>query len=540
MGKSKYDAEVRAWMEEIQENCMQDAELTLKRCNDIISYGYRNEDDALVAFGYYYSGVVYYVLNDGERFFATMSTALSYLRKADEWELMARCYNFLGISALNRGNAVIAADYYENAITCCKQVEAEVLAMTISINKGNLSLVCGRYDEAIEVLAEVQSFLKKNPNIPDYRNYCLCLYGTLAKTYLYQGKLEAAREYFDRIHEEYEGMEDDYTMLSVLCAEAVYYHRAGMDEACDANIARIHNATTSNLPILDIFEDYYEYAKVLLERDKSIEFWHMIDSIEPVIKSLDITNLLQKLLGLKIRFYRGHAQSAEYLQACGLFYELSERAEAESREMMNSVMNIRKNLEVISRQKQEMEAVNKALLVQSQTDALTGLHNRFSLNDYSESIFKHAYEHQKSLIVEILDIDNFKGYNDTYGHQKGDDVILRVAQVLRRMEVKYGAFAARYGGDEFILIYEGASREDVYEYAEEIRRNVMNLAISYKESPVDTVVTVTQGLCFGVPTEDNRMWDFLHAADDYLYQTKQKQRNNFCIGDVKGEILIKS
>lgn len=533
MNTGRYNQMVRYWMEEVENNCMQDAELTLKYCNDIIQYGMDTRDDRLMAFGYYYCGVVYYVLNDGTHFFDAVTNALSYLSKVEEWEMIARCYNFLGITAMSRGNAVIATDYYMNAISYSRKAGAEDLTSIVSINVAALNLSCGRYEEAIETLSPILEYYLAHPDMESCKEYCLCLYQNMAKAYLNLNKLSEAKVLFDRIHEEYEDYEENYTMVTVWCTEAIYYHAVGDDTNCEKYIARVHKETTSNVPILDMFEEYYDYCKILLERDKAEEFWHIIETIEPMVKSLNITNLLLKLIGLKIKYYRKYGKGAEYLQAAGLYYELSERAEVETKSMMNSVLNIRRSLELINREKQEIEQENQRLILKSETDPLTQLNNRFRLNDYSEEIFQRCLTNQTSLAVEILDIDDFKGYNDNHGHQKGDECLVKIAKVLKSMQDEHGAFVARYGGDEFILIYENITREQAWGYAKELRQKVQDMAISFKESPVSNVVTITQGICWDIPVKGNRMWDFLHTADSMLYRTKQKQRNNFCLGNLK-------
>ena len=118
-----------------------------------------------------------------------------------------------------------------------------------------------------------------------------------------------------------------------------------------------------------------------------------------------------------------------------------------------------------------------------------------------------------------------------YGHQKGDECIQLVAGAIKSME-EFGAFTARYGGDEFVLIYEGKTKEDLVEYAAELRKRVMNLGIEHQASKISNVMTISQGICWDVPVQGNRMWDYLHAADDMLYRVKQRKRNNFCIGNL--------
>ena len=526
MDNSKYNEIVRSWMQTVEENCMQDAELTLKYCNDIIEYGLKIKDDALVSYGYYYCAVEYYILNDGTHFFESVTNALSYLSTLEEYGMMARCYNFLGITATNRGNAVIAADYYQNATEYAFKAGERMFAATIGVNIGALNVICGRYLEAIDVLKPVGDYFTSHTDLPNRQRYLLVWHENMTKAHLLSGNLEAASKHLQHIESECGDLEEHYTMMSVYCIAAMYYHLVGDVKKRDENIARVHKMTDANVPIMDLFHDYYDYCKLLLEIDKKDEFWHLIDIMEATVKSLDFTNLQLRLIALKIKFYRKNHQNAEYLQGAGLYYELSERSEMESQNMMNNVLNLRKRL-------QKIQQENVILQLKAETDPLTGLANRSRLNDQSEQIFAKCLEEGRSLTVEIFDIDDFKGFNDHYGHQKGDECLVRIAEVLKTMETEHGAFVARYGGDEFILIYEDITWEQAEEYAKELRQKVVDAAIPFPHSSIAEVVTITQGLCWNVPVEQNRMWDYLHAADDMLYRTKKRARNHYSLGDLK-------
>lgn len=530
MEKSKYSETVQGWLDIVEENCEKDSELALKYCNDIIAYGREQKDEILSAYGYYYKGVSYYVMNDGTSFFMAITNALSCLNKEEDWELMARCYNFLGISAISKGNSAIALDYYINAVNCCKRADEDKFAATVQINIGALYLSCGNYQDAIESLQQALDYYTNNPEGHKTDDYVICIYENMAKAYLFQDKLVEAKCCFENIYAEYSEYDDKYSMVTVKCTEAMYYHVAGEEEKCDELIAEIHKATNANVPLMDMFDDYYDYCRVLLERDKDEELWHIINLMEPMIRSLGITNLMLKLLSLKIKFYRKKGQQEEYLQTASYYFELSERSQAENKIMMSNILNFRKNLEKIHREKKEVEEKNVVLKIKSETDPLTGLHNRFRLNDYSEEAFQRALEQETPLAVEILDMDYFKTYNDYYGHQKGDESIQAVASAVKSME-EYGAFTARYGGDEFVLIYENITKEQMVEYSAILRKRVMDLNLENPNAK-ELIMTVSQGACWDIPVQGNRMWDYLHAADDMLYRVKQRKRNNFCVGNL--------
>ena len=531
MDYKKYDENVQNWLKIVEENNHHDVELTLEYCEKIIEQGERLEDDGLIALGYYHMGVVYYVLNDATHFYAAVSDALSYLSKVEEWEIMARCYNFLGIFSVNHGNVAIALDYYLNAQKCCQKGGIEDIARTVKINRGCLSIAYGRYDEAITTLQEALEYCSKHPEHPRYEDYMICVYQNLAKAYLCKGDLIEAKCCFENIHNEHEDSLANEARLTVLVTEAMYYHAAAKEKKCQEIIECIHNELTPNMAIMDMFDDFYDYSKILLERGCKDEFWKLIDIMEPIVKKLDITNLIFNILSMKIKFYRKYKMNAEYLQATALFFEYTERAAIEKNMMMNNVLNLRRSLEEMNLEKQEMEERNVFLQAKSETDALTGLYNRFRLNDYSEEAFQKAVDNGTSLAVEIMDLDNFKSYNDLYGHQQGDECLQQIASAIKSME-EFGAFTARYGGDEFVLIYEGKTKDEIVECAAELRKRVLDLKIEHAPSKVSNIMTISQGICWDMPVHGNRMWDYLHSADDMLYRVKQKKRNNFCIGNL--------
>ena len=176
-----------------------------------------------------------------------------------------------------------------------------------------------------------------------------------------------------------------------------------------------------------------------------------------------------------------------------------------------------------------MEEANIRLPEKSETDALRRLANRFRLNDYLDQVFEKALSEQTPLAMEILDIDYFKQYNDNYGHQAGDECIKRIAKQLELMQNEM-IFCARYGGDEFIILYQNMTEEAVRHAAEGLRQRIIDLGIQHAYSKAMPIVTISQGICYDIPKDDTKSWDFLHAADAMLYQVKKKSRNDLALG----------
>lgn len=173
---------------------------------------------------------------------------------------------------------------------------------------------------------------------------------------------------------------------------------------------------------------------------------------------------------------------------------------------------------------------NLVLQKKSEIDALTGLPNRMSYDRYSEDLEKYMHANQKTLAVEILDIDYFKQYNDNYGHQKGDACIQMIADELIKLVQEYPKiYAARYGGDEFVIIFPGLLLSEVETMVKTLKRNVQNNAMEHRYSKAANVVTITQGVCFDIFSPYKSIADFLKRADEALYEEKKIGRNSYRI-----------
>ncbi|TAL43495.1 MAG: sensor domain-containing diguanylate cyclase [Methylovulum sp.] len=159
------------------------------------------------------------------------------------------------------------------------------------------------------------------------------------------------------------------------------------------------------------------------------------------------------------------------------------------------------------------------------TDSLTGIYNRRFFDEHYEIAFHNAVRQKQSLSVFMIDIDYFKDYNDYYGHLSGDKVIKTVAQTLKSTLSRGSDVIARFGGEEFVLVLLDLTAEQAEKYAEKLKDAVFNLAIPHRNSPLFKQVTISIGLCTGIPSVE---YDILSKADVALYRAKQEGRNR-CI-----------
>ena len=158
-------------------------------------------------------------------------------------------------------------------------------------------------------------------------------------------------------------------------------------------------------------------------------------------------------------------------------------------------------------------------------DALTGIPNRRS---FTETLLKEFARSKRDVIpfsILMCDIDNFKGYNDTYGHAACDECLRRVAQSIDQSLQRPTDFCARYGGEEFVVILPGTALEGAEHVAEGIRVSLEQKAIPHKGSPPFNMVTLSLGVASLTKGEDLSHEDLISRADQTLYQAKRMGRN---------------
>jgi diguanylate cyclase (GGDEF)-like protein len=173
-----------------------------------------------------------------------------------------------------------------------------------------------------------------------------------------------------------------------------------------------------------------------------------------------------------------------------------------------------------------LKKLNKKLELLSNQDGLTGISNRRRLNYVIDKEWNRARRKKVPISLMILDIDNFKEYNDNYGHLKGDEAIRKVSDIINKKVKRSSDFLARYGGDEFIVLLPSTGIEEAVEFADIIREAINSARIPHEYSKVSHFVSVTIGVAALIPGELNSENDLVLRADRALYQAKHNGRNN--------------
>ncbi|MBY0430474.1 MAG: diguanylate cyclase [Rhodospirillales bacterium] len=163
-------------------------------------------------------------------------------------------------------------------------------------------------------------------------------------------------------------------------------------------------------------------------------------------------------------------------------------------------------------------------------DGLTGIANRRRFDEIFAEEWRRAQRRQASLSLIIGDVDHFKGYNDHYGHQAGDECLKAVAQSMAGEMIRSGDVAARFGGEEFVCLLPDTDRDGARQVAERIRAALTRLALAHEASQVAGIVTLSLGIATTIPKAGTNPGDLLALADSHLYEAKKAGRNRACGG----------
>ncbi|SAL32960.1 diguanylate cyclase [Caballeronia humi] len=222
------------------------------------------------------------------------------------------------------------------------------------------------------------------------------------------------------------------------------------------------------------------------------------------------------------------AGANDYLVKLPDTIELVARIRYHSRSYLN-LLQRDEAYRALRQSQQHLLATNLELQRLTNSDGLTGLSNRRRLDDYVSAEWRRAMRDGASIGFLMIDVDNFKSYNDTYGHVAGDDVLKLIAHAIEASLNRSSDLAARFGGEEFAVVLPGTSVPGMRLLSEKIRIAVEALGVPHSGSPHGRV-TVSIGGVTQTPHSEDGSKQLIEAADVALYRAKRDGRNRVVVG----------
>ena len=502
-------------------------------CQKILEYAADTGSQKLTGLGLYYLAECYWQKGEYENTMQCLTEGVGCLENAQMYELLAKAHNMMGAVSDRKNNRMLALSSYYNSL---KYAEKYHFYYIQGMAESNIAYTLVRMrlrQEAIQhyrIAIACYDKSEKTYHLNYNRINCMIECGCC---HMYLGEMEEALQLWNKIEQILrEAPESYYSKITLEMYRIPCVLLKGNEEEALKLAADLLEQLSDRVVFEEIMDELVILAGILaiLPDEKYLE--ELIRIIDE--KNVDVYyNIFLDLYPFKVQSILRKGDMGEYVKYTRQYLETYEKFRQENHRALVSVMELQDRLRNVTLDRENMRASNQVLEDLAMHDELTGLANRTYLHEYLTSCFEHAYAEEKLLGVELMDIDFFKEYNDHYGHLEGDHCLKTIAAVLRKHQIPGQVFCARYGGDEFMIVYTGMTAEQIRRISEDILREVRVLKIPHECSRCSKYVSVSQGVFARIPAENNREWDFTSRADDLLYKAKNCGRDGICLSTEK-------
>ena len=498
-------------------------------CQKILEYAADTGSQKLTGLGLYYLAECYWQKGEYENTMQCLTEGVGCLENARMYELLAKAHNMMGAVSDRKNNRMLALSSYYNSL---KYAEKYHFYYIQGMAESNIAYTLVRmrlrqeaiqhYRTAIDFYSKSEKTYQLNYNRINCMIECGCCH-------MYMGEMEEALRLWNQIEQIIrEAPESYYSKITL----EMYRISCELLQGHEEEALKLAADLLEQLSDRDVFEEIMDELVILAGILAILPDGKYLEELIRIIDEKHIEehyNIFLDLYPFKSELLQKKGLTWEYIDYTRQYFDIYEKYQQENREALINVIELQNRLKNVTLDWTNMKASNRELESLAMHDELTGLANRTFLHEYLTSSFEHAYEEHELMGVELMDIDFFKEYNDHYGHLAGDQCLKAIAGVLRKQQVPGKIFCARYGGDEFMILYTGMTVEKIRRVAEDILREVRKLKLPHECSNCSNYVSVSQGVFVRIPVGNSKEWDFTSRADDLLYKTKSCGRNSICL-----------
>lgn len=441
--------------------------------------------------------------------------------------------NALGNIFIILGNYSLALDFFQEGLKYADRYGDMLSSGKIFCNIGSMFVTVHDYTPAVDYLKRSLSIFS-DINDPEIQNLVYINKATLGICLVKTGHAEKAADLVTEL--EALGTIDEFSYSSRFLFLAMYYNKVGNNNEAE-NYIKLESEHMSNCPdLMYAIDDFTSFLEFLLDNKYYEEFVKAHSVYKKVSSPLKVQQLNRKSEEIYCRYCIETGNTTELNSVLKNVYEYDQLLfNTEQKTTLNNI-RLRLSFEKMKQKQEKLVRENERLRIKASTDELTGIANRFGFNNEFDLKFEKAYKAKTLIGVDFFDIDNFKGYNDTYSHLAGNECLKKLAGLLKSLRSK-NVYPARYGGDEFIILLSDMTAKEMENFAMKLKEGLYKLHIEHIGSPDGKYVTISQGISYVVPKMKLHSWDLLRNADLQLYRTKRKSKNGYSIDEYKPDEL---
>lgn len=508
----QYDEEIRKLIETCQAHRLDDPQKVIASARNLRRYAKKENDTDLLAHADYYMANAYYVLNDRKSCLHYLNDAIDGFEKVKDYEDLGFSYNVMGLVNMRNGNAAGAISAYLQALKIAEEHHCNMLGAYVQINCADLCMELEDDEEALHYLQLAETYLDRcrdEKRQPFVYVVAASESALIAHNLNDMEELNRQKLLLERLLGDHPEFSDN---INVQLLDIVTDDEQDKSKR-DGRIRTMWNKLKKEPEFLDYHNEIIRLMNILRESGNDAILDELIERLNNAVEGILPLGMQTSISNFCISYYKEKGREQLYQQELVKYYQSAELLNHQREQSILSLLHASMDLAVSRR-------TNMILEKAADTDALTDHPNRRAFNAKADLVFDEASEAQTCLGLEMLDIDNFKQINDTYGHTTGDDALIQVARALQKFDSEQ-IWSARYGGDEFVVLFNQCSDGVIKEYMQHIKEEISILQMQ-NGLPY---FTISQGAVNRIPQPLNRVWDYYYSADAALYQVKKNGKN---------------
>lgn len=521
---SEYTGELRSLIDDTLVYRITDPARAIPMAGEIIEKAEENCDTFLTGLGYYCMADSYLGINRRKEFEYYVVRAISELSQTTDSLYTARCYNLIGINSFTNGIYSMAIDAYMTAVNHADDIYTSSL---INLNVGELYMSLNDYETGLRYYSNaLTGFMSCSDQQFSYENIRIAR--TEIGNCLFElGKYDkACKTGMELFRESDRG--ESYNEIAVMAFIIKVLHYKGMTVELEKCMKKEIDNICGTMQLADVWFDMLMFAEFLDCIKDDDNFNIVTEVLLELTEKESLENVRLRTIALQIKHEEKGVNEDKLRDLYRTFFHTFSSQQDANIKLNKDTLELRKSLGMMEEVRKNVELENRQLKNELKKDTLTGIGNRYYFNSVSTEILDNCISRKQNFGIEMLDVDDFKNYNDTYGHQTGDVILKIIAETISEMQDD-SMSCSRYGGDEFVIIYRNKTDEQISVITSQLKKKVMQIKIPGLSGKMSANVTISQGICNMPAQHGNRVWDYLYSADAALYECKRGGKNRTLI-----------
>ena len=498
--------------------------------------------DETLGVTYYYIANAFFVTDNLQETVRFCDMAGAYLMDSEQYTLLILLYNLYGAIMILEGNDNTAMDYLMTAIDIIREHDVEAEAEIIYNNIAIMFTSSGGYAAALPLFRKCWETLENKKGDRENSFNRINVYSWIGICLLRTGRTEGIVRFgdeLDRMIAKADAEKSLYPKFTACLFKAEKAFIMGEEDNKGKAISELE-AVAMKANYTEYAQEYKGYTDLLLKYCGEDTVRHFAEHLAVMVEEPKYTDYTKiNLYSMLINCCRKIGESEKVQEYCDIYYELSTRRYQDSYRNLRKTMNAHEQIYRLHKSEQKIKLENQKLALEAKRDELTGLPNRTAFDEYIDKFFREIADGNQKFAVEIFDIDSFKTINDTYGHLAGDAALKAIGECLKKAAEDNACFAARYGGDEFVILEDGWDAERAERFAKELAKSVAEKNIPNENSNVSGSVTISQGIFIHSEADGHMgLLDCFVKADKALYKAKKYGGNRVEVSNGRGHKKI--